>query len=84
MDWEPGCPARSLAGHDKGQYFIILADEGEYVTIADGKTRTLAKPKRKNKKHVQAARPSLAVGTPMTDERIRKELESYVRSHSGI
>jgi len=43
----------SKAGHDKGTYFFVLNREGEYVTLADGKTRKLEKPKRKNVKHVR-------------------------------
>ncbi|MEW4412655.1 KOW domain-containing RNA-binding protein [Clostridium sp. AN503] len=84
MTYEYGCPARSLAGHDKDQYFIILTDEGEYVTISDGKTRKVENPKRKNKKHIQAGKTPLLVGRPATDEAIRKELENYLRSHCGI
>ena len=55
MSYEPGCPARSLAGHDKDRYFIILGEDGEYVFLADGTSRTVARPKRKKKKHIQAA-----------------------------
>ena len=36
MKMELYCPARSLAGHDKNQYFIIVSDEGEYVAMANG------------------------------------------------
>lgn len=84
MTYEQGCPARSLAGHDKDQYFIILTDEGEYVTISDGKNRTVANPKRKNKKHIQAGKTPLDVGNPATDASIRRELENYLRSHCDI
>ena len=53
MKMELYCPVRSLAGHDKNQYFIIVSDEGEYVTMANGTTRKVDDPKRKNKKHIQ-------------------------------
>lgn len=84
MNYEQGCPARSLAGHDKDQYFIILTDDGEYVTISDGKTRSVENPKRKNKKHIQAGKTPLTVGNPVTDEAIRTELLNYLRSHCCI
>lgn len=84
MNYGPGCPVKSLAGHDKNQYFIILTDDGEYVTIADGKTRTVANPKRKNKKHIQAGNTPLIEAFPVRDETIRRELKNYVRSHCGI
>jgi len=79
--YETGCPARSLAGHDKDQYFIILADDGEYVTLADGECRTVAKPKRKKKKHIQAGKQPLITSFPVTDDNIRRELTNYKRGH---
>lgn len=74
-----GCPARSLAGHDKDQYFIILAEDGEYVTLADGICRTVTKPKRKKKKHIQAGKQPLITSFPVTDENIRRALNHYKR-----
>lgn len=53
IGYESGQLARSLAGHDKGRLYIILEESGEYVSLTDGKTRTVKQPKRKNKKHVQ-------------------------------
>lgn len=79
-----GCPARSLAGHDKNRYYIILTDEGDYVTLADGARRTIDRPKRKKKKHIQAGKEPLPVGCPATDEEIRRALECYTNSHRSI
>jgi len=45
--------AQSIAGHDKNEIFVIIREEGEYVYLSDGKGRSLGKPKRKNKKHIQ-------------------------------
>lgn len=45
--------AMSLAGHDKGQTYIIIDGNSEYVYLADGRLKTLATPKRKNRKHIQ-------------------------------
>lgn len=84
MTYEAGCPAKSLAGHDKGQYFIILSDEGEYVTVSNGTTRPVAGPKRKNKKHVQAEKTPIIRQFPPTDEEIRRELINYTKSRDCI
>ena len=46
--------ARSLAGHDKEELYIIISVQGEYVYLSDGPRRPLNKQKRKNKKHLQA------------------------------
>ncbi len=51
--YQVGNLAKSIAGHDKNQFFVIVREESEYVYLADGKERTLEKPKRKNKKHIQ-------------------------------
>ena len=41
---------RSDAGRDKGKLFAVLAVEGEYLLLADGKTRPVERPKRKRRK----------------------------------
>ena len=54
MEITIGSLVKSLAGHDKDEVFFILKEEGEYVYLVDGKYRTLARTKRKNRKHVEA------------------------------
>lgn len=48
-----GMLAVSLAGHDKGTVYVIVDETDEYVWVADGKTRTADRPKKKNRKHIQ-------------------------------
>ena len=48
-----GMLATSRAGHDKNTVYVIIKEEAEYIYLVDGKIRTIAKPKRKNKKHIQ-------------------------------
>lgn len=43
---------KSTAGHDFGQYYVILSMEGEYAYLVDGKIRTLDRPKKKKLKHL--------------------------------
>lgn len=43
---------RSGAGRDKGNLFVVLAVEGEYLLLADGKGRKVESPKRKKRRHV--------------------------------
>jgi len=50
---ETGMAARSLAGHDRGKLYIIIRTDSEYVWLVDGIYRTLEKPKKKKKKHIQ-------------------------------
>ena len=51
--FEIGMIARSKAGHDKGHVYIIVETDATSVYLVDGKIRTLDRPKKKKKKHVQ-------------------------------
>ena len=42
---------RSIAGRDQGKLFFVLDTDGEFLVLADGKTRRLETPKRKKRKH---------------------------------
>ena len=50
---EKGMLAKSKAGHDKGQTYVIYEIDETYVYLVDGKHRTIDKPKKKKRKHVQ-------------------------------
>lgn len=54
-----GMFAISLAGHDKGQMYVILNEDDEYFYLSDGRLRPIQKPKRKKKKHVQPVKSGL-------------------------
>ena len=60
---------KSAAGRDKGKIFFVLDVEGEFLLLADGKSRKLEQPKRKKPKHVTFAGRS----DSRTAERIRSE-----------
>lgn len=45
--------AVSKAGHDKGTTYVIIKEEADGYYVADGKTKSLSAPKKKNKKHLQ-------------------------------
>lgn len=48
-----GCFTYSLAGHDKGDAYIIVDVEDDYAYLVNGINRTVDKPKRKKLKHLQ-------------------------------
>ena len=50
---ELGMLAKSKAGHDKGQLYVIYDVDETYVYLVDGEIRTIDKPKKKKRKHVQ-------------------------------
>ena len=51
-----GMLAVSKAGHDKRKIYVITGEDDEYVYLADGRKRTVAAPKKKNKMHIQIIR----------------------------
>lgn len=53
ITYKPGEFVFSKSGHDKGNLYIIVKEDEEYVYLADGKHKMADNPKKKNKKHVQ-------------------------------
>ena len=45
--------AKSIAGHDKTEVYVVIREDGDAVYLANGKNRTVTSPKRKKLKHVQ-------------------------------
>ena len=43
----------STAGRDQGKLFYVIGTDPVYLTLANGKDRTLEKPKRKKRRHIQ-------------------------------
>ena len=43
----------SAAGRDQGKLFYVIGTDDVYLMLVNGKDRTLEKPKRKKRKHVQ-------------------------------
>lgn len=63
MDIDRSDIVRASAGRDEGKLFFVVDTDGEYLLLADGKTRRLEKPKRKKRRHVEFyRRPECRVG----------------------
>ena len=43
----------SLRGHDQGEWFYVIDADPVYLFLANGKDRTIEKPKRKKRKHTK-------------------------------
>lgn len=48
-----GAFAKSKAGHDCGEIYVIIYCDKEYAYLVNGKTKTINKPKKKKLKHIQ-------------------------------
>ena len=71
----------STTGRDKGKLFYVIGIEDHLLLLANGKDRTLDKPKRKKQKHVQKVLRSetrvavkLINGDKLLNSELRKEL----------
>ena len=60
---------QATAGREQGKYFFVLETDGEYLLLADGKSRRIEAPKRKKQKHVRF----IAADENRLSEKIRGE-----------
>ena len=68
----------SRAGHDTGDPFVVIAVMNEqFVLIADGKSRTVEKPKLKRKRHLRVVDQSGI--TDPTNAALRKRIKQYIQ-----
>jgi ribosomal protein L14E/L6E/L27E len=72
-----GTVVRSISGHDSGKWFIILSTDGRFALIADGKSRTINNPKRKNNIHLAPTVTVLSEMEMNSDESIRAVLKRF-------
>ena len=68
-----GSVVRAEAGRDSGGFFAVVGTDEKYCFIADGRSRKLDKPKRKNIKHIRIT-DSMIDLNDITDKRLRKLL----------
>ena len=76
----------TTAGRDAGQWFYVIDEDPVYLMLANGKDRTLDKPKRKKRKHVQKVLRSetrvadkLRQGDKVLNGELRRDLAFHVR-----
>lgn len=83
MTAELGRVALSVAGRDKGKYFIIcgVLDE-KFVLIADGRFHKLGAPKKKNIRHLKLLKETILTdklknGVKIFDSEVYKALKVF-------
>ena len=76
----------STAGRDQGKLFYVIGTDPVYLTLANGKDRTLEKPKRKKRKHIQKVLRSetrvaekLRLGDKVLNSELRRDLAFFSR-----
>ena len=72
---------QATAGRDSGKLFYVIAQEDDYLVLANGKDRPLDRPKRKKRKHVQMVLRSetrvaekLSRGDKVLNSELRRDL----------
>lgn len=78
--FSPGQVVKSIAGHDKDHFHMVVAVEGSRVYIADGKARKLLKPKAKNALHLAGTKVMLDAAVLITDKKLRQALHAFCRA----
>lgn len=89
---KPGQWVTSTAGRDKGNHYLVLEVVDERaIVIVDGARRTLARPKRKNVRHVwvhdvvdEGLAEALEQGEKVKDDEIRAILERLVQEREEV
>ena len=76
----------STAGHDQGEMFYVVSTDDQFLFLANGKDRTLDKPKRKKRKHVQKVLRSetrvvekLLRGDKVLNSELRRDLAFHAK-----
>ena len=79
------------AGRDQGKLFYIIGTDPAFLYLANGKDRTLEKPKRKKRKHIQKVLRSetrvaekLRNGDKVLNSELRRDLAYLSREMQGI
>ena len=76
----------ATAGREKGRLFYVLDTDGEYLLLADGKSRRVEAPKRKKRKHARfiAETDDRIAGKIRENERItNSELRKAIAAYGG-
>ena len=78
MEFRKGELVVCTAGRENERLMCVVAFDGEYVYLCDGKERKLYNPKRKNPKHVIKTNKFIPDNMFLTDRALRKALSKEV------
>ena len=80
----------STAGRDQGALFYVIGTDEQFLMLANGKDRTLDRPKRKKCKHVQKVLRSetrvadkLRAGDKVLNSELRRDLAFLARANAS-
>ena len=80
----------ATAGRDAGKHFYVIDVDGIYLSLVNGKDRTLERPKRKKLRHVDKVLRSetrvaekLKQGDKVLNSELRRDLAYFSRELQG-
>lgn len=79
MELVRGAIVKSMAGHDRGDFQVVVGSAKNNVLVCDGKRRKLEGPKVKNTKHLEATKRVLDENSLLSNAAIREALRGYIR-----
>ena len=81
---------RPTAGREAGALYYVVGVDSEYILLANGKDRSLEKPKRKKRKHAEKVLRSetrvarkLRSGDKVLDSELRRDLAYIIKTIGG-
>lgn len=84
--YQYGMLAYSKAGHDKGNLYVIIEADQEYVYLVDGIRKKISNPKKKKLKHIQIIndipeiiKECMNSGKKVTDEDIKRAIKIFLK-----
>ena len=83
--------ATSKAGHDRNQVYVIVEEQDDFYMIANGTTKSISKPKKKKKIHLQIIKripaevlAELDSDKALDDITIKRILKVYNRRNQDV
>mgnify|MGYP001117582696 CR=1 FL=1 len=73
----------STAGRDKGEVFFVLATEGDFLLLADGRRRRVESPKRKHVRFIAESAAPVAEKIRSKEKITNSELRKAIAAYSG-
>ena len=81
---------RATAGRETGNLYYVVGVDAKYILLANGKDRSLEKPKRKKRKHAEKVLRSdtrvaekLRSGDKVLDSELRRDLAYIIKTIGG-
>lgn len=80
MKLEKGTVVCSLAGHDKGDFQVVIEFDDKYAKVCDGKYRPLERLKKKKLIHIKMTNTILSEENLKTNKSVRKSLKPFIEA----